>query len=230
MSVCTCPIVGIDGIESFQQKHKVQEFLRMLDSEGVLARADWSLLSISDMALAGNSLQTITDAVPFRGGPCNRTMKCCGVCVRQCYTRCIQDCMHRLYMWKKLVENTPPMERERLPLSIRLIVKQKFESHKHLSWVIGEILSQKTNSKLKEYMSYADLRPEENPYKIDYSPQVDIDPATGKRRVDIRSGELCFVEWPQSGLCPYCLPSVTIDGRTARAAASRLDQDVPEVH
>lgn len=218
MSVCNCPVVGIDGIEDSKQKQRVASFLNGLGDDVT----EWSLLSLTDLARAGNDLQTISDTIPFRGGPCSRSIRCCGMCSRQCYTRCVQDCLHRLFMWRKLVESTPSTEREKLPLSFRLIVNQKFESHSQMSWCVGEILSQKTNSTLKEYMKNASLRPEENPYKIDYAPQVEVDPHTGKRKCDPITGELCIMEWPRTGLCPFCLPNVTVDGRIAKHRNSQL--------
>ena len=217
MSVCNCPVVGIDGIEDSKQKQRVASFLNGLGDDVT----QWSLLSLTDLARAGNDLQTISDTIPFRGGPCPRSIRCCGMCSRQCYTRCVQDCLHRLFMWRKLVESTPSTEREKLPLSFRLIVHQKFESHSQMSWCVGEILSRKTNSILKEYMKNASLRPEENPYKIDYAPQVEVDPHTGKRKCDPLTGELCIMEWPRTGLCPFCLPNVTIDGRIAKRRAGQ---------
>lgn len=222
MSICNCPVVGIDGIEDRKQKQLVAGFLESLAPDGTYAKSEWNLLSLVDMAKAGNDVQTISEVIPFRGGPCARSMRCCGVCSRQCKQRCVQDCLHRLYMWNKLVESTPSTEREKIPLNIRLIVNQKFDSHEHMSWVVGEIISQNTNSSLKEYMKNESLRPEENPYKIDYAPQVEVDPSTGKRRCDPATGELCILPWPQTGLCPYCLPDVTVDGRLARANQSRL--------
>lgn len=222
MSICNCPIVGIDGIEDSKQKQLVAGFLESLAPDGTYAKSDWNLLSLVAMAKAGNTLRTINEVIPFRGGPCARSMRCCGVCTRQCKQRCVQDCLHRLYMWNKLVESTPSTEREKIPLNVRLIVNQKFDSHEHMSWVVGEILSQSTNSNLKEYMKNESLRPEENPYKIDYAPQVEVDPSTGKRRYDPSNGELLIAEWPKTGLCPHCLPNVTIDGRIARVNQDRL--------
>lgn len=216
MSVCNCPYVGVDGPEDYKQKQLVAGFLKGLTSDGKLAKSNWSLLSLLQMAQVGNSMTDICSSVPFRGGACSRSMRCCGMCTRQCKTRCVQDCLHRLYMWNKLVESTPSTEREKLPLNIRLIVNQSFESHEHLSWVVGDILSQNTNKKLKAHMVQEGLRPEENPYKIDYAPSVEIDFATGKRKCDPVTGELSILAWPKSGLCPFCLPSVTVDGRIRR--------------
>ncbi|MGN1229200.1 MAG: hypothetical protein ACI4T5_06035 [Prevotella sp.] len=87
---------------------------------------------------------------------------------------------------------------------------------------MSEIISRSTNSSLKEYMKNASLRPEENPYKLDYAARVEIDPDTGRRMCNPDTGELVIAEWPKTGLCPYCLPNVTIDGRTARAHQNRI--------
>lgn len=225
MSVCNCPVVGVDGIEDSKQKKFVAWFLASLDADGRYGTSGWSLLSLGDMARAGNDLRAIDGVIPFRGGPCARSMKCCGMCTRQCRQRCVQDCLHRLYMWHQLVESTPVEERSKIPLNIRLIANQRFESHEHMSWVVGEILSQSTNSNLREYMQKGELRPEDNPYKIDYSPQIEVDPETGKRRCDMQTGELVIAHWPKTGLCPHCLPNVTIDGRIARANQSRLAKE-----
>lgn len=207
MSICKCPKVPAE----------LQETL----VSNLLNDHEWSLLSLQDMANAGNSLEDITQVVPFRGEPCKRSLKCCGQCTRQCTSRCIQDCLHRLYMWRKLYENTPATERDMLPLGIRMIVVQHFSSHEELSWAVGDLISRKTNSELKEYMDYAELRSEENPYKIDYAPQVEIDPDSGKRVVNPVTGELHILEWPRTGLCPFCLPKVTVDRRFTEGGNAR---------
>ena len=52
--------------------------------------------------------------------------------------------------------------------------------------------------------------------------QVEVDPHTGKRKCDPITGELCIMEWPRTGLCPFCLPNVTVDGRIAKRRAGQL--------
>lgn len=210
MSICCCPDTPKSELQAMQK--------------GLLQDAEWHLLSLQDMYRAGNTLQDITGVIPFRGGVCPRTMRCCGVCTRKCYHRCIQDCLHRLYMWRKLVENTPESERDQIPLNIRMIVTQQFESAEDLSWVVSEIIAQCANTKLKEYMNSENLRPEENPYKIDYAPQVAIDPHTGKRIVNRDTGELQIRNWPESGLCPFCLPESTVDRRYLKGRGTRRDK------
>ena len=197
--ICHCP-------------HKAPQL--QLDLEKMyLNDHEWSLLSLQSMYEAGNSLEEITEVVPFRRPTCTRSLKCCGVCTRQCYSRCIQDCLHRVYMWRKMVESASEEQLRNIPQSIKYVVNQKFETLEDLSWVVGEIISRNSNSKLKSYMSSAQLRPEENPYKLDYAPTPSINPMTGKREVDHTTGSIKILQWPESGLCPYCLPRVTVDRR-----------------
>lgn len=111
-----------------------------------------------------------------------------------------------------MVQTTPVEERDRIPLAIRLIVNQSFDDHRHLSWCVGEILNQSSNPAMKAYIKQTGERLGVN----DYSPAVRIDPSTGRRMVDKTTGEIKLVDWPKSGLCPYCLPRVTVDARFLR--------------
>lgn len=176
-------------------------------------KEQWSLLSLQDLYNAGNSIQSIQEMIPFRDNQCARSIRCCGQCMRKCYHRCVQDSLNRIYMWRKMIESTPESELSKIPLNLRLVVNQKFYSAQQMSWVVGEILSLSTNTDLRSYMSSAELRPDEHPYKMDYSPQIAIDETTGKRKVNPETGEIQFLEWPKTGLCPFCKPNVTVDRR-----------------
>lgn len=206
MSFCKFPLM-----EEGAYKKLARNFLRNTPDI-----QEWNLLSLQDMYACGNDLAIISEVVPFRSEECRRSKRCCGVCTRRCYARCLQDSLHRLYMWRKLVETTPKDEQESIPLGIRMIVKKDFDNHRELSWAVGEILSQSSNTTVKEYMQDAKLRPEENPYKVDYAPQVAISPVDGRRMADPVTGALHIMEWPETGLCPYCLPEVTVDRRITK--------------
>lgn len=199
MSRCVCPVIPAE-------KYKQLEEL-------FIDVTDWDLLKLQDMYNAGNSLSNIMEVVPFRKGDCTRTNKCCGVCTRKCHSRCMQDCLNRLYMWRMMVQSTPEDQRDQIPLAVRMIVKQHFETLYDLSWCVGEIVSRNTNATLKKYMTDNHMYPAENPYKLDYSPRVDVDELTGKRKIDPVTGFIKYLEWPKSGLCPFCLPNSSIDRR-----------------
>lgn len=202
MSICICPVTDGGGIKSSQQKEFVETFLRNL---GPPENWNWSLMELKRLAENGNSLDEIGTVIPFRGGPCDRTTRCCSVCTRRCFRRCIQDCLTRLYLWKQTVGSTPESEREKLPLNMRMIVVQKFATWGELSWAVGEMISKHTNPAIKEY-TYA-----ENPYKLNYEPAIELD-ESGKVRTNPVTGELSIARWPNSGLCPYCLPDRTVNG------------------
>lgn len=206
MSRCVCPTLS-------EEKYKQLEKLFVNDKE-------WDLLKLQDMYNAGNSLSSILDVVPFRKGDCTRTTKCCGVCTRKCHSRCMQDCLNRLYMWRMMVQSTPEDRRDQIPLAIRMIVKQNFETLYDLSWCVGEIISRNTNSTLKQYMTENNMYPSENPYKLDYSPRADIDEATGKIKVDPKTGIVKYLDWPKTGLCPFCLPNSLVYRRRYKHESS----------
>ena len=172
-----------------------------------------NLLSLQDMYHAGNSVESIGGTLPFRNSECGRSVRCCGQCTRQCYNRCVMDSLNRLYMWRKTFEGVAP---EKVPINILMALRQTFRSAAHLSWVVGEILSGAHNEDVKEYMSSRGLRPYDNPYKMDYAPTYAIDPDTGKRIVNPDTGEIKYVSWPASGLCPFCTSPVTVDRRYGR--------------
>lgn len=216
MSICVCPVADGGGITSSQHKEFVETFLRNL---GEPARWNWSLMELKELAKNGNSIEDIKTVIPFRGGPCKRTTRCCSVCTRRCKQRCIQDCLTRLFMWKQTVQSTPELERDKLPLNIRMIAAQKFETWDELSWAVGDIVSKYTNPTLKEY-EYA-----EHPYKLNYEPAIELD-EHGKERADPISGKFSLVEWPESGLCPFCLPRRIYNGYIIRDNARKEKQAV----
>lgn len=195
MGACTC-----------QPKDKsiADEFLKHTDL------TEWSLLSLQDMVAAGNTLKDIEDIVPFRHTLCVRSVRCCGECTRLCRHRCVQDCLHRIYMWRQLVNNTAEEERHLIPLAIRCVVSQHFEDAEDLSLVVSEIISTRTNPRVKEYLQNENAS---HPYRNDYAPMYAADPATGKRVVNPSTGDILVLKWPKSGLCPYCLPRTTLDRR-----------------
>lgn len=203
MSVCTCEI------------QKKQIALDFLNSANLWT---WNLLSLQDMYAAGNTLRDIREVVPFRVEACNRSVRCCGVCTRMCRSRCVQDCLHRIYMWRQMVLNTPDDRKMYIPAAIKFVAFQKFETPEDMSLVVGEILSAKTNTQLRKYLDNV----KDHPYKNSYEPMCALDPLTGKRMVDPSNGAIKFLHWPTSGLCPYCLPRVTVDRRYGKRTVGDL--------
>lgn len=192
MNLCTCQP---------NDKKLTLEFLKSTDL------TDWSLLSLQDMVSAGNTLEDLKQLIPFRSTLCNRTVGCCGECTRLCIHRCVQDCLHRIYVWRKLAETSP------VPKAIHYAINQKFDTPEDLALVVGEIISAKTNTKVREYLNHEEISYADHPYKNDYASRIAVDPNTGKRIVNPDNGGFLVLKWPKTGLCPYCLPKSTIDRR-----------------
>ena len=196
MSYCNCPF---DDSPAFELKAK-----------NIINDHTWSLDCLVEMVNNGNTLEDISEHIPFRKIRCHRTTKCCGVCTRRCHVRCIQDCLTRLYQWRSIYENTPEQHRKDLPLGLQMIVNQQFENSEELSWSVSEYISANTNKELRQYMEDHGVP---NPNKLNYEPQPLLNSETGRPIADPVTGRFQFLDWPLSGLCPYCLPKKTIDRR-----------------
>lgn len=201
---------------------------------------DWSLNSLApgpsdpfatDASTPTPTPEELLEVIPFRNvrEKCSRSFRCCGVCTHQCTQRCLQDCLTRMYMWARIPE-------ESQPLAVRMLMIQadawKSELLKiaagdspnsyddicaSISWTVGDIISRKANREVRAYMADAEMRPEENPYKLDYGPlyEMEVNPKTQKlrKKVDKTTGRYVILEWPQSGMCPFCLPNATYNRR-----------------
>lgn len=191
MSVCTCEV-----LHESEQRRLVSAFLQSNTDE-------WNLLALKDMYESGNTLDDIRQTVPFRGYECTRVRVCCSECTRVCKYRCIQDSLNRLYMLRKTYEG-----REDAPLAVKMMLKQNFRTAEELAVTIGDYISTGRNPKVAQYVKETGV----NPYKMSYEPRYRLD-EEGNRIVNSTTGEISVLDWPETGLCPYCRPSVTIDRR-----------------
>lgn len=156
----------------------------------------------------------------YRAAGCNRARKCCCTCTRLCAHRCLHDCFVRLWLWKRELDSlgvatsptqlSQPSERGG---SARLVsaaspyfatqcaVLNVYTSYKQLSQVIGSTVSARMNTYIQEVR----VRGGTNLNSMDYSMQLKLN-AKGKPIADPETGKLEVLYWPQSGLCPFCLP------------------------
>lgn len=243
MSICSCPSVPRD--EGPQAKAKRIQVLRaflehlvrrdwvFMDSQipdnGLL---NWSLNDLipkGQPELAPPKEELLT-TIPFRNSRerCNVSLRCCGVCTRRCRQRCIQDCLTRMYMWARIPE-------ESQSLAVKMIIRQadawaqSLRSAKgcdvnaiceDISWVVGDMIGRAHNTEVAAYMKENGLRSYQNPLKMDYSPRVieEVDEKTQRyrRKVDKQTGDILYMNWPESGMCPFCLPKMLKDLRSAK--------------
>ena len=159
----------------------------------------------------------------YRAVGCNRARKCCCTCTRLCAHRCLHDCFVRLWLWKRELDSlgiaTSPAQLSQLAQpgeqggSARLVsaaspyfatqcaVLNVYTSYRQLSQVIGSTVSARMNTYIRE----AQARGGTNLNAMDYSMQLKLN-AKGKPIADPDTGKLEVLYWPQSGLCPFCLP------------------------
>lgn len=156
----------------------------------------------------------------YRAVGCNQARKCCCTCTKLCAHRCLHDCFVRLWLWKRELDSlgvaTSPAQLSQLGArdgSTRLVsaaspyfatqcaVLNVYTSYKQLSQVIGSTVSARMNTYIRE----AQARGGTNLNAMDYSMQLKLN-AKGKPIADPETGKLEVLYWPQSGLCPFCLP------------------------
>lgn len=154
----------------------------------------------------------------YRAAGCNRARKCCCTCTRLCVHRCLHDCFVRLWLWKRELDSlgiatsrAQSNADERLESKLvsaaspyfatQCAVLNVYTSYKQLSQVISSTISARMNTHIRE----ARDRGGTNLNSMDYSMQLKLN-AKGKPIADPETGRLEVLYWPQSGLCPFCLP------------------------
>lgn len=149
----------------------------------------------------------------YRAAGCNRARRCCCTCTKLCAHRCLHDCFVRLWLWKReldslgIVTMQPSVAGQKLVsaaspyFATQCAVLNVYTSYKQLSQVIGSTVSARMNTYVRE----AQARGGTNLNAMDYSMQLKLN-AKGKPIADPDTGKLEVLYWPQSGLCPFCLP------------------------
>lgn len=149
----------------------------------------------------------------YRAAGCNRARRCCCTCTKLCAHRCLHDCFVRLWLWKReldslgIVTMQPSVAGQKLVsaaspyFATQCAVLNVYTSYKQLSQVIGSTVSARMNTYVRE----AQARGGTNLNSMDYSMQLKLN-AKGKPIADPDTGRLEVLYWPQSGLCPFCLP------------------------
>lgn len=149
----------------------------------------------------------------YRAAGCNRARRCCCTCTKLCAHRCLHDCFVRLWLWKReldslgIVTMQPSVAGQKLVsaaspyFATQCAVLNVYTSYKQLSQVIGSTVSARMNTHIRE----AQARGGTNLNSMDYSMQLKLN-AKGKPIADPETGRLEVLYWPQSGLCPFCLP------------------------
>lgn len=151
----------------------------------------------------------------YRAAGCNRARRCCCTCTKLCVHRCLHDCFVRLWLWKRELDSlgiaTCPggssetgqhlVSAASPYFATQCAVLNVYTSYKQLSQVISSTVSARMNTYIRE----ARDRGGTNLNSMDYSMQLKLN-AKGRPIADPETGRLEVLYWPQSGLCPFCLP------------------------
>lgn len=183
------------------------------------------MLRLNNCELPRRELELYEAGSPllYRAAGCNRARRCCCTCTKLCEHRCLHDCFVRLWLWKRELDSlgvaTSPAQLSQLSQpgerdgNTRLVsaaspyfatqcaVLNVYTSYKQLSQVIGSTVSARMNTYIRE----AQARGGTNLNAMDYSMRLKLN-AKGKPIADPDTGKLEVLYWPQSGLCPFCLP------------------------
>ncbi len=217
---------SVEGLETFIQD--------LRKTSGGLT--NWSLDMLRNMQLGDDHMKALSDlGIPF-GCPTDKKCphsvgamtRCCGQCTRNCDTRCVQDILTRIYM---LVHPWRDVPEEQRPLQIKLIMLQledpRKTSYRALTQIANDLQSISHNPKLRAYKAQFKERGEtiENPDHLDYAPAYIYyqDPKTHQEKIkcDPDTGVCGLRHWPESGLCPWCLPRKLVNARAQISAKKR---------
>lgn len=138
----------------------------------------------------------IQEEVPFKLHECRYNGRCCGTCVKRCHYRCALDVLYRMsdYMYPYYMGFEEPETFEQT-VTYQLFMNPNTN---YISVVdcLNDIM--KGRDKLSE--NYKDYK-QQKVTTVDKKGKIKpvINPETGEHRV---------IEWPASGMCPYCYPRV----------------------
>ena len=149
--------------------------------------------------------------MPFKTQGCITMVGCCGECTRKCKFRCVQDILNKLYT-KAINIYMGYIKYEDAPFENRIAYDTLMSTQINYETILSvydSVFSYRTGFKCNKVEDREDFDTEN--YKYNYMPMVDyIITNKGKMRkqTDPNTGRLLIHEWPESGLCPFCLPQV----------------------
>lgn len=188
-------------------------------------------LQKSPVAKSGNIgliRSVIQDDIPFRVAGCSFMLSCCGMCSRKCDVRCVQDTLHKLYL-KAFSVYAGISEGDVFARTACQVLMDPNINYATMLEVLYSFSIHDWNEEI-EKLKEEDNFDSEN-YKYDYAPRTEAVFTTSGRRqqkCNPETGEVLFTNWPDSGLCPYCLPRVLVYPSIQNKARKAREQDSTE--
>ena len=169
---CNCPI---------QRSMKIADVNEYVKREGAQSLLRWNKARLTPA-------RALMEQIPFRPRECTtEKAACCGNCTASCQWRCVQDCLHRSYMYLALLKDVPTekLRPEMIALREAFSATPARIEYEPLVKLIQKII------RVDKEVSKG--------HKFNYAP-LELD------EVDPRTGFKYLQEWPASGLCPFCRP------------------------
>lgn len=158
--------------------------------------------------------------VPFRYQGCvHAGLTCCGTCVKQCSRRCPQDVLNRAFIFCAPILYASDKEEayECASTWAKYLYKEliaPIPRYMAIEAMVREVIDPKNSSERVPMLNELD----KGSHRLDYSPRIETTVTNVIRhgkllrnvvryKVNPENGELFIVEWPKSGLCPFCLPA-----------------------
>lgn len=214
---CFFSIEGDKYLKSFVEE-KAQE---LQQCDHVYTLGDLGAQAENSIDKSRDSLKTL---LPFRIKFCKFSgVKCCGTCTLTCNERCVQDAYTKLGIYltshckKPFKDNIKTCDY--LTQSVYNLLVNPCATYEQLVAMVNQVIGVRQNFQIKNRMRELGVRGQEqrrmSVWRLDYAPQPQYYEVgkTGKlmRKVDKATGKILFMDWPTTGLCPYCLPKVTVD-------------------
>lgn len=221
--------VGISAQKIYEQgqqllKRPEVQLRNLKDTYAELLEANRGVWTIED--IRSHFLET--EQIPFRNYGCPRAgLVCCGTCSRKCDCRCPQDVLqraymkiaHMLYAYERGDQRSLYMYCKLAPLGVRYLFEEWISanpSYFRIQAQVAELIDPRKNKELQRIIK-EEYHGEDTPEKQDYAPVIEYeyDSKTGatKKKVDEKTGAVSYLEWPLSGMCPFCLPMGLTDNR-----------------
>lgn len=166
---------------------------------------------------------TIYQKVIFRTQKCAKSgLTCCGTCSVRCRFRCPQDVLYRAKLLAApIMHALDKDEAYRRASTVQQMMYDELVSerprYKVIYAMIQEYINPRKNKALRDSIM-KDYGGDNTPMRLDYAPVVEFETYVNqggkeitRRKVDPSTGNILIRNWPQSGLCPYCLPTTTVD-------------------
>ena len=200
MSTCVCP-QGLLHLEDSLDEYITREIHLNASAPGLLHLKEVSIQYGMDVKDIVDVRFNLARYVPFKLGGCNANLRCCGQCMKRCTKRCVQDVLYRFYM----MLNGP--DSNVYTIAAKGLQKREHITYEQVRLLVEDQLCIKSHKQLRKYSenfhNVANFA--ENPYRYNYEPRKLMD--TNGPVTDPITHEVQLQDWPDSGLCPYCLPS-----------------------